>query len=163
MRVRGQCLLVGLFLAGGALAQETDSRSSKYERFQLYSGCSPMFLSAVVEEKDAAATTIGLTQQAIEAAVESRLRSARLYDAKASQMLSVNVIVVGSAFSVSMDYYKVLLDPLSQEKGPAPTWSSNWVGTHGQRGGYILSWVSQNMDQFLVEYLRVNEAACKGR
>ena len=34
------------------------------------------------------------------------------------------------------------------------------TGTHGGDAGFILSAVSQHLDKFLVEYLRVNEENC---
>ncbi len=73
--------------AGGAAAQELSPR----ERFELlFNECRPMKI--VVEEfpYPAEAADIDLTEAAIQATVELRLRSARLYDADADSLLAVS-------------------------------------------------------------------------
>ena len=77
-------------------------------------------------------TQIGLTEESIQAAVESRLRSARLYDADASPYLYVNVNVVGRAFSARLEYNKTVYDQISTERGLATTWKIGSAGTHGR-------------------------------
>ena len=77
--------------------------------------------------------------------------------------LYLNVIVAGRAFSTSLDYKKTLIDPVSVEGGFATTWHTGSAGTHGGDAAYIVSNVSEHLDQFLTEYLRVNEAACDSR
>lgn len=45
----------------------------------------------------------------------------------------------------------------------ATTWLGGSVlGTHGGDASYIVSSLSQHLDQFLTEHLRVNEEACNG-
>ena len=141
--------------AGGAAAQEV----SAYDRFQLFNECRPMDLR-VLDSPSGGAAEIDLTEAAIQAAVESRLRSARLYDADAGPALYVNVTVVGRAFSLVLTYMKIVYDPASDDTLRAMTWIKNVVGTHGGDATYILSNVASYMDVFLVEYLRVNESAC---
>ena len=65
--------------------------------------------------------------------------------------------------STSLDYKKTLIDPVSVEGGFATTWHRGSAGTHGGDAAYIVSNVSEHLDQFLTEYLRVNEAACSAR
>ena len=144
------------FLATGT-AGETPH--GPFDRFRLFSDCQPMKL--VVEELPPDASEIGLTEESIRAAVESRLRAARLYDARATHYPYVNVHVVEWAFSHSLEYRKLFYDPLSGTLGLATTWDIGVTGTHGGDAGYILSSVSQNMDRFLVEFLRVSEAGCR--
>ena len=72
MRLRCLLTAVGalvLTAMGAATAQSV-------ERFRLFNNCDPMGL--LVEGLGSDATEIGLTEGAIRAAVESRLRSARL-------------------------------------------------------------------------------------
>ena len=107
------------------------------------------------------AAEIGLTEASIQAAVESRLRSARLYESDGEPILSVRVTVSGRAFRADLHYNKLLMDPASALGYPATTWEKGGIGTHGGDAAYILSGISGYMDEFLVEYLRVNEAACK--
>ena len=140
--------------AGGAAAQDV----SGFDRFRLFNECRPMDL--IVESLHADAAEIGLTEESIQAAVESRLRSARLYDADAGPFLSVDVDIAGPGHSISLRYLKLLYDPVSEESRLAPTWESGSFGTHGGDAAYILSILAGQMDRFLVEYLRVNESAC---
>ena len=73
---------------------------------ELFSECRPMHL--IVESLPPDALEIGLTVNSIQAAAESRLRSARLYDSSraASNYLYINVNVVGRAFSTGLKYNK---------------------------------------------------------
>ena len=150
--------LAPLFSASGAAGE---SIREKRQRFQLYADCRPMDL--VVEDLPGGVLTIGLTKEAIQAAVESRLRSARLYDSRASHYLYVNVNVVGRAFSIRLEFNKQVRDILSGDTGRATTWNLGATGTHGGSANYIVSSVSRHMDKFLVEFLRVNEKACGKR
>ena len=74
--------------------------------------------------------------------------------------LSVSAGVVGPAFSYSVKFRKKLHDRVSDQTEPATTWTIGKYGTHGGDAGYILQDLSESMDKFLVEYLRVNESAC---
>ncbi len=130
-------------------------------RFELFADCGPIGLAVGNLSEDAA--EIGLTESSIRDAAESRLRSARLYSEASDQYLYVNVTVVGHAFAVNLRYKKRVLDPLSGLGGFATTWNSGGTGTHGRDPGFILSGVSQHLDRFLVEFLRVNEASCGKR
>ena len=139
-----------------------DASESPRERFRLFSDCSPMQL--VIDTLDSNEKKIGLTDEAIQAAVESRLRSARLYTSdKSKPFFYVKVHVIGNAFSIRLFYYKSVYDPLSGNGAYAPTWNSGVTGTHGGDAGYIRSAISELMDQFLVQFLRVNENACEKR
>lgn len=120
-----------------------------------------MFL--VVEGLSDGASKIGLTKKAIQAAAESRLRSARLYDSGASHYLYVSVNVVDRAFSISLGFKKEVRDILSGDTSMAATWDVGSTGTHGGNANFIRSSISGHMDKFLVEFLRVNEKACEKR
>ena len=150
--------IVVIFAAVRGIAQSSEER---FDRFRLFNGCQPMFL--LVEGLPSDALEIGLTIESIQAAVESRLRSARIYtsDQSALEHLYVNVNVVGRAFSWSLEFKKWVYDFASESERSATTWDIGGTGTHGNDTGYILSAISSVMDQFLVEYLRVNESACQ--
>ena len=143
---------------GAATAQSLDLDRT-IERFELFNNCEPMYL--LVENLPPDAAEIGLSKQGVQAAVESRLRSARLYDSSgSSSYLYVNVNVVGAAFGVELEYYQRVLTLESGLRGSAVTWGTGLTGTHGRDANYILSLVSRLMDTFLSKYLRVNEEAC---
>ena len=91
------------------------------------------------------------------------MRSARLYNTVGDQYLYINVNVVDRAFNVDLSYNKSFYDPLSGFRFPATTWNANSTGIAGSGSGFILSLISQHLDKFLVEYLRVNEEACAKR
>ena len=76
--------------------------------------------------------------------------------------LYVNVNVVGRAFSIGVGFRKWLWDPSTDEFGFAETWSSASSGTTGASGGnFIMQALSEHLDRFVLEYLRVNEDACR--
>ena len=131
------------------------------ERSQLYAECGPMWLAVSIDGADDAAD-IGLTKEAVQAAAESRLRAARLYLPKFEPVpyLHARIMVHGPAFHVRLVFNKLLLEPLLGERTYAATWWNGSLGTHGRDHGYILSSLSQQLDVFIADYLRVNEAAC---
>ena len=136
---------------GHATAQDTD-------RFKLFNECAPMRFFV---ESDDDLVAIGLTVDRIGTLAESRLRSARLYDADAVSWLFVRVNVAGSAFSLSLEYKKLLYDAVSGETNYATTWDVGGTGTHSGNAGLILQSLSEQLDGFILGYLRVNETACK--
>lgn len=54
-------------------------------------------------------------------------------------------------------------DSVSGLKLSATTWTRGSTGTHGRNPGFIVQSVSEHVDAFLVEYLRVNEKDCRDR
>ena len=160
--MRIACAMIAAVLALTA-APASAEEVSDYDRFQLWNKCRPMEL--IVAKLTDDASDIGLTKNAITVAVRSRLRSARLYstdDHEAqNSSLYVSVHVVGAAFNIGADYSKVVTDTMIELSYSSPTWvARGFTGTHGRRADYVLSSVSEMIDQFIDEYLRVNEAAC---
>ena len=43
----------------------------------------------------------------------------------------------------------------------AMTWDTRRVGTHGDNAGFIMNGLSEMLDGFLLEYLRMNEDSCE--
>ena len=161
---RAALLLAALALLLPASGAAGESFVERYQRFKLYADCLPMRL--LVEGLHDGASKIGLTKEALQAAAESRLRSARLYRSTLAHpyhYLYVNVNVFGRAFSIRLEFNKQVRDILSGDTSGAATWKVGSVGTHGGNANYIVSSVSQHMDEFLVEFLRVNEKACEKR
>ena len=145
------------------LASVSARADEAFDRFKLWTECQPMQL--VVEGLHDDAKKADLTEDLIETAVRSRLRAARLYTTdllSPHQYLYVRVNVLNFAFSTKIEFYKFLTDPRNNETGFAVTWDRGHIGTHGEDANYILGIVSQNVDTFIDEYLRVNESACSG-
>ena len=146
--------LLALAMAATPAQEVTD-----IDRFQLFNNCDPMAL--VVESLHDDAADIGLTDERLQFAAESRLRGARLYTSDRSRAyLYVNVTVAGKAFSASLKYAKKMRDLATGNAGVASAWSRGITGTHGQEPDYIASGLSELLDRFLTEYLRVNKSAC---
>ena len=132
--------LIILAIASSACANDEDEELLKgivealsaIERFHLWADCGPMSLQ--VEGLDENAAKIGLSKEATETAMRSRLRAADLYTDKFWISLSggtrvvrpslyLEVTVVGPAFSVSLQYRKFLRDVYhSGLQASARTW-----------------------------------------
>ena len=129
------------------------------DNFRLFTRCASVGL--VIEGMHSDAEKIGLTAESVRAAVESRLRSARIYtDARTDNWLYININVMEKVFNISLDFNKEVFDPVTEITMPAITWGLGTVGTHRTSTGFVLSSLSGSVDEFLVEYLRVNERAC---
>ena len=154
-------LVSTLFGIESVFAQDKQmTLKEKLNRFQLFTNCKPVEL--LVENLPQSATGIGLTKSDIIAAAESRLRSARIYTAEASNSyLYVNVTATKLAYSISFEFKKMVLDLFSGHNSFAGTWDTGSMGTHGGSSTYILSNIAKHMDQFIVQFLRVNEKACE--
>ena len=138
--------------------QETTDR----DLFQLFNNCEPMSLLLEVSGDDEDVKKEGRTKERVQFAVESRLRGARLFRSVFFlPVLEVNVSVLGGAFMMSMSYNKTVFDSVSGKNSFAPTWNRSILGTQSGAAYIILS-LSELLDEFLTEYLRVNEAACTG-
>ena len=148
-----------LFASTLAAAEKVD----KHDRFQLWAACSPMKL--IVDGWDAGARGFGLTTEAVEIAVRSRLRAAQLYDPTALLFLGVNVNVRNEpgrqSFSVTVQYHKPRKDIMSGVIEGAVAWGTS--GTGFGESSFVLSAVSQYTDKFIDEYLRVNAESCRKR
>ena len=64
-------------------------------------------------------------------------------------------------FSLSVEYKKLLYDAVSGETSYATTGEIGGAGSHGGDAGFILQGLSEYLDGFILDYLRVNESACK--
>ena len=160
------CLASAALLAlasATAGAQPPDPIQDRVDRFGLLTDCSPLILS-VDPDPDRPDFTASVT-----AAVESRLRSARLFIeedpgyAIGAPALAVSVDRFGTdaigPYASLISVRKLMFDVFSGETTFAITWQLGKIG----RGGddFILNRLSQGLDQFLAAYLRVNAEACE--
>lgn len=143
--------------ASGIADEET---VTNLDRFKLWNDCKPTNL--VVEGLGDDAKEISLAVGDIEVSARSRLRAARIYTASetANSYLYIRVNVGSSVFSIDQDYKKQTQDLASGWSNYATTWESGSFGSHGGDASYILSRLSRHVDEFIDEYLRVNEMAC---
>ncbi|WP_419935743.1 hypothetical protein [Candidatus Palauibacter sp.] len=173
-----EAIVIALAVAlGGVLAatpipagaQEDDARE-RQERFQLFTNCA-LVVPDVNLQLDGDHGVSELTEERLQRAIDSRLRAARLYESPDPTLrrttdwtiVYASVHVVAVAFHVQFEHRKLLRDPMTSETGTAGTWDRSVTGTHGGDGEYIVGPVTRFLDEFLDEYLRVNEAACTTR
>ena len=156
--------LLGILLTASTVHAQA---VSDQDRFELFNACRPMML--VVEVVPSDAQTVDLPER-VQLAVESRLRSARLYTEsweKANFVhLSIGINVLGPAYGIDVKYWKWVTDPVNNSNGRATTWSISGTGRLGARDrapAFIIQNLSRHLDKFLAEYLRVNESACDTR
>ena len=155
------CLAVFLCLSSTYAFAANDYQA--FKDFQLFTKCEQIRL--VVQHGGnlrSDAMKNGLSNESIQNAAESRLRSANLYTNKRlDSYLFVYIHVVGNAHTISVQFNKTVIDKFTGHSFPAPTWDTGSIGTHGNDPGYILSGLSRHIDKFLVEFLRVNDEACR--
>ncbi len=71
------------------------------------------------------------------------------------------MLIVGNSVHVSFEYMKPITDWNTKQGYGSPTWQQGETGIHGGSSNYILDKVRNYTDQFIDEYLRVNDGACK--
>lgn len=132
----------------------------EYEQMQLFAQCTPVSLIVGIDLEEA--KSIGVTEKSIVNAVESRLRSARLFssDEISQQSLVVSLSLVNQAFHVSIELVRFVLDTGFGMPGTVVVWETERLGTHAGDSGFILGAISQSVDEFLTKYLRANENNC---
>ena len=157
-------LLVAIPLAAPLHAQSL--ADSPWERFTLFTGCGPVGLRIDVQRDDA---DIGLTEERVRTMAESRLRAARMYMPYAGPgtepLLTVAAHASGPAYTYALYFSKKLLDPRTGVSTLMTTWRDSGyrnIGIHGGEAGFIILGISESLDAFILDYLRVNEASCKG-
>ena len=131
---------------------------TQQDRFQLWTGCRPVRTMVAVTIEEAPA--FRLAEATVARAVDSRVRSARIYSDSGNFGLRVTVNVYSVAYLVRVELHKPVTDRASGRQAITPTWWRGSVGVHSGRSDYILQMVSELMDLFLNEYLRVNAEAC---
>ena len=141
---------------------EAIGEETAIEWFELYNHCQPIDLLVFL---DSPSNEIGLTEDSLRIIAESRLRSARLYNSSGpATILRIFVSTTpeskGRFFITELKYYKSVVDTASKVTNMAITWETSSLGVYGNDKGFILNAVGQQMDEFIVEYLRVNELWC---
>ena len=104
--------------------------------------------------------------------MRSRLRGARIFrdnpDLRSQPLtlerngfLGVSVYLDGTAVLWDMWFEKLMEDLASKVSGWTSTrWRRGAFGEHADDGYYILAGIAPAIDEFIDDYLRVNESAC---
>ncbi len=135
---------------------------------ELRTGCRRVTVSVFVEDE---AQSLGVAEsERLETMDESRLRAARLYQPQQSERLPVlNVDVealVGdatNAYTVQVEFYRIMLNPDTERGVAVATWRRGSFGYFGSRAKVsdsVQATVSDFVDEFILDYLRVNEDSC---
>ncbi len=148
------------FTLAAPLAAQVPPGSS---RFMLYNGCEPVALYFVFSLDDRAEED-GLTDR-IRTVVVSRLRAARMLASPGSDpatQIIIGVSTVNSVFAYDIQFYKMLDDPWSGDSALGATYGDMVpvAGTYGDDTGFVVQNLSEHIDRFISDYLRVNDVAC---
>ena len=152
-------ILIAFVIVAGMQSSFTRGQD-EWERFRLYNACRPMELRVHGRHEDRLRVT-----------AESRLRAARLYTPPHSGFTSGATLLVthwsklcltassDSESVLTVSYKKPLTDPASGVTDLCETWNTTSFSSYDDPGGTVQS-LSEAMDKFLLEYLRVNEKDC---
>ena len=169
-------LVAALALCHVALAQgqETDEESTNYEAardmFDFFNSCEGM--TYYVKTWGKGSKDSALSESDIANAVDSRLRAARIFRENtqgAKSYFNVYVTWAGNAASLDVGFEKPgFADPYSTHRSfqfprGMETWRKSWfVHQGGLSSGDVLAQLSKYLDEFIVNYLRVNsDEACE--
>ena len=159
---RAEVVIAAVIASGAPLEAQTIAR----ERFELFNECQPVNLIVVLGDgvDDLPEPLTKLTKERVRTLAESRLRAARLFSsAPLFPLLSISVEVLGQTSVRTMDFSKMLHDPISGETHVATTWKETFLNRHrsGSDGAAtIMQGLSESVDTFILEYLRVNGESC---
>ena len=111
-----------------------------------------------------AAAEIGLTKNRLQTRLELRLRQAGLVPAgfggSPSGYLYLRVTVTSGAFCIDLNFNRTVSFSdagLEHIVFGAAVWSTGSTGTHGSNPEYIVGTLDKTLDEFLNEYLKVNQ------
>lgn len=176
----GMIKIPGLVLA--AMIVVLSMQVAVANELQLWTGCRPVF--QLIEGLDAEEMKTGLTEERIQIAIESRLRGARIfadYDSPedaaeaaaeayadsgssgdAIGVFYVNVTADNDKnFFVSVEFWLTMGRTIKGENksGVVTTWDRGVLGRGND--SCILQTIAELTDEFITEYLRVNDEACR--
>ena len=151
-------VLTAVVVAVGCRGEATGQEGFDRDRFELFTECAPVGLFVTVEGSQA--EEMGLTEERVRTMAESRLRGARLYTS-APPYFQVNIGTLdnGPAYMMSAYLWKRLRD-MNGYEAVMPAWYRATFGTDSGDAGFLMQSLSEMLDRFIAEYLRVNEDHC---
>ena len=136
------------------------------ELFQLFADCQPVYLTVFVQVD--APDVSGLTEDRVRTVAESRLRAARLHESDIGLLQDIGLLHVAvwvqekTRVSTSkVEFLKPVTDQYTSQFRHTGTWESARAGIADTNGSMVMQAVSEMMDEFINDYLRVNEPACE--
>lgn len=155
-------LAVSVLFALNVYAQESGKPPFTSATWQLFTDCGKVGL--LVNTENAGVIPFPEEERAIETLVRNRFRAAPIYDPKErTQFLNVTVNESDGEFGISVQFWKILCDPLSDMCLGATLWNTGSTGTwdYDWQKKFLLQILSQHIDHFINEYLRVNADYCE--
>lgn len=129
------------------------------ERFRLFTECAPLRVNVVVVAGDPESDEIGLSEDRVRRMAESRLRAARLYNAEADAFVRLYAVYGGFPELVGLEFWKRLFDPISEEWAFLQVYRPEQYG-NDEDAGFFMQSLSEMLDAFIGDYLRVNGEWC---
>ena len=134
--------------------------------YSLYNRCTG--LNLVVGDMPSDADRIGLRKAAVVAAVESRLRGARMMSDEftgEALIVGIDVLAVGTAdevvFSVNVSLVRYMEDNGFGKAELMGAWKAGTLGIAHSTDQFVLGSLSKVIDRFVSNYLRANGAVCR--
>lgn len=140
--------------------------AEEQEPYSLYNRCTG--LNLVVGDLPRDAQRIGLRKAAVVAAVESRLRGARLMsDEQTGEVLYVfiSIMSVGTGdevvFRIELSLERFMEDSGFGKAHMMSAWEDGTIGIAHSTDQFVLGSLSGLIDRFVASYLRANGAVCR--
>ena len=140
---------------------------------KLYTGCAHVEALVTVEDQ---ASRLGVAEERrLKVMAESRLRAARLYPSPTPALeitvkapaLDITVQALDgdgtNAYTARVAFVRPMLNPITEGRLWVTTWKRGSFGYFGDRAdpsGSVQANVSDFVDEFILDYLRVNEGSC---
>lgn len=147
----------------------TNYEDTGHDMFRFFNACEGMAYHVSVSGESSNGSNF--RDSDLDNAIESRLRAARIFhDSKeaAKSWFNVYVTLAGSAASLQVGFEKPgFVDPYSKHRflrlqRGVQTWERSWLVQGQVRSGDVLTQLSKFLDEFIANYLRVNnDSACE--
>lgn len=138
--------------------------------------CAPIYVPIINIYIGPAEVSENVLYKKIEKAIELRLRMARLYpdyetEESGGPSLRLNLTVApldmnspfnhGSLYSITFEFSKEQIDTVTGIKLHQPAWVASKYAKHDGDPEKVFQLFMEMFDEFLLEYLRVNESECQ--
>lgn len=154
-------LALSLLVAPHLTNAQGEALIQEMREWMLWNDCQPISLNIGISDR---AIKEGLSRKKVEAAIETRFRSARIYGKTGNNLAFFGMIVdvANSAFTVEGSLQIRTYRQMQSEEwrhGPTTTWLSSTFGTYNNPE-FILENALSITDNFITDYLRVNYDDC---
>ena len=152
--------------------EEERVKQQSRDRFDLWNSCKPMgvsgthnnFLGSLTSNFFSTPEIMDFVREEIYSMAERRLTAARLYESSSETSVFIRLDIFNNEILVSVNYAKPLLDEASGLTHRTTTWEKRTVVPYARGSQFerlaIKGVVSEFIDAFIDDYLRVNTDAC---